>query len=80
MGYETAFLYFGLGQGVVVMMLAIGLTDPRLALHVPLRWDKEASPSGFHARVTATTLESRPRRRYVAILQFAKGHPCSMSH
>ena len=51
-----------------------------LALHAPLRWDNEASPSGFHAYVTATTLESRPRRRYVATLQFAKGHPCSMSH
>ncbi|MEP7058780.1 MAG: oxalate/formate MFS antiporter [Caldimonas sp.] len=29
MGYETAFLYFGVGQGVVVMMLAMGLADPR---------------------------------------------------
>ena len=37
-----------------------------LALRVPLRYDNEASLSGFHACVTATTLESRPRRRYVA--------------
>jgi OFA family oxalate/formate antiporter-like MFS transporter len=28
-GYETAFLYFGIGQGIVVMLLALGLTDPR---------------------------------------------------
>jgi hypothetical protein len=42
--------------------------------------NNEASPLGFRAFVTATTLESRPRRRYVATLQFAKGHPCSMSH
>jgi OFA family oxalate/formate antiporter-like MFS transporter len=28
-GYEAAFLYFGIGQGVVVMLLAMALTDPR---------------------------------------------------
>src|SRR5690348_4947906 len=28
-GYETAFLYFGIGQGIIVMLLALGLTDPR---------------------------------------------------
>src|SRR5882672_12373964 len=28
-GYESAFLYFGIGQGLVVMMLAVALTDPR---------------------------------------------------
>jgi hypothetical protein len=32
MGYEMAFLYFGLGQGVVVMMLALGLADPQMVL------------------------------------------------
>jgi OFA family oxalate/formate antiporter-like MFS transporter len=28
-GYEAAFLYFGIGQGVIVMLLAMALTDPR---------------------------------------------------
>jgi len=30
-GYETAFLYFGIAQGVIVMLVALGLTDPRHA-------------------------------------------------
>src|SRR6186997_2879808 len=29
MGYETAFLYFGIGQGLVVMLVALALVDPR---------------------------------------------------
>lgn len=29
MGYQTAFLYFGIGQGVVVMLVALALVDPR---------------------------------------------------
>src|SRR5437868_6971066 len=28
-GYESAFLYFGLGQGIVVFLLAFGLAAPR---------------------------------------------------
>ncbi|MDM0047195.1 oxalate/formate MFS antiporter [Variovorax dokdonensis] len=28
-GYESAFLYFGIGQGVVVVLIALLLTDPR---------------------------------------------------
>src|SRR6059058_2720850 len=28
-GYETAFLYFGIGQGVIVFLLAFGLAAPR---------------------------------------------------
>src|SRR3954463_8881684 len=28
-GYETAFLYFGIGQGLIVALAAWGLTDPR---------------------------------------------------
>jgi OFA family oxalate/formate antiporter-like MFS transporter len=27
-GYESAFLYFGIGQGLLVMLLALGLADP----------------------------------------------------
>jgi OFA family oxalate/formate antiporter-like MFS transporter len=34
-GYEAAFLYFGLGQGLLVMVLALGLEDPnRLLRHL----------------------------------------------
>ena len=29
MGYETAFLYFGIGQGLIVMITALMLVDPR---------------------------------------------------
>jgi OFA family oxalate/formate antiporter-like MFS transporter len=29
MGYESAFLYFGIGQGLVVVLIALALTDPR---------------------------------------------------
>src|SRR5882672_9311831 len=36
-GYEAAFLYFGIGQGVIVMLLAIGLSDPRHVLSPMLR-------------------------------------------
>src|SRR3979411_2094282 len=28
-GYEAAFLYFGIGQGVIVLLIALMLTDPR---------------------------------------------------
>src|SRR5438105_8524450 len=28
-GYEAAFLYFGIGQGLLVMLLSLALTDPR---------------------------------------------------
>src|SRR5437879_8079896 len=28
-GYEAAFLYFGIGQGLVVLLLSLFLTDPR---------------------------------------------------
>jgi OFA family oxalate/formate antiporter-like MFS transporter len=35
-GHEAAFLYFGLGQGLLVMALALGLEDPAVLLrHVP---------------------------------------------
>ena len=36
-GYEAAFLYFGLGQGLVVMALALALDDPNKMLsYIPL--------------------------------------------
>jgi len=31
-GYETAFLYFGLGQGLIVIAMALGLEDPNKLL------------------------------------------------
>lgn len=33
-GYQTAFLYFGIIQGLVVFLVALGLTDPRHAVTV----------------------------------------------
>ncbi|SPE32378.1 Nitrate/nitrite transporter [Burkholderiales bacterium] len=33
-GYQTAFLYFGIIQGLVVFLVALGLTDPRRAVTV----------------------------------------------
>ena len=58
MGYETAFLYFGIGQGVVVMMLAIGLTDPRRVLRAG--FPKTAGAARRQARVIQTQRDFRP--------------------
>ena len=58
MGYETAFLYFGLGQGVVVMMLSFGLTDPRRVLQAG--FPKTASVVKRPARVIQTGRDYRP--------------------
>ena len=35
-GYEAAFLYFGIGQGAIVLLIALMLTDPRHVLSVAL--------------------------------------------
>jgi OFA family oxalate/formate antiporter-like MFS transporter len=37
MGYESAFLYFGIAQGVVVVLCAFALTDPRHVVSGALR-------------------------------------------
>jgi OFA family oxalate/formate antiporter-like MFS transporter len=37
MGYESAFLYFGIGQGVIVVLCSFGLTDPRHVVSAALR-------------------------------------------
>jgi OFA family oxalate/formate antiporter-like MFS transporter len=58
MGYETAFLYFGLGQGAVVMMISMGLTDPRHVLQAG--FPKTASVVKRAARVIQTTRNYRP--------------------
>ncbi|MDE2628912.1 MAG: oxalate/formate MFS antiporter [Burkholderiales bacterium] len=58
MGYETAFLYFGLGQGAVVMLLALGLTDPRYVLQAG--FPKTAGVVKRAARVIQTKRDYRP--------------------
>jgi len=58
MGYETAFLYFGLGQGVVVMMLALGLADPRLVLKAG--FPKAASAAQRSSHLPQTRRDFRP--------------------
>jgi OFA family oxalate/formate antiporter-like MFS transporter len=58
MGYETAFLYFGLGQGIVVMMIALGLTDPRHVLKAG--FPKTASVVKRPAHVIQTKRDYRP--------------------
>ena len=51
-GYQTAFLYFGIGQGLVVILASLALTDPR---HV--RWD---SPSKKAAQtLSPAVIQSR---------------------
>ena len=58
MGYETAFLYFGLGQGAVVMLLALGLADPRHVLQAG--FPKTAGVVKRVARVIQTKRDYRP--------------------
>jgi len=58
MGYETAFLYFGIAQGVVVMMIAAFLTDPRHVLQAG--FPKTASVAKRAARVIQTKRDYRP--------------------
>ncbi|HSB24387.1 MAG TPA: oxalate/formate MFS antiporter [Burkholderiaceae bacterium] len=58
MGYETAFLYFGIGQGVIVMLIAIGLSDPRRLLRAG--FPRTASAAKHSARVIQNTRDYRP--------------------
>jgi OFA family oxalate/formate antiporter-like MFS transporter len=46
MGYEAAFLYFGIGQGLVVVLIALALTDPRHVLSPALK--KLAAAASTH--------------------------------
>jgi OFA family oxalate/formate antiporter-like MFS transporter len=57
-GYESAFLYFGIGQGLVVMLIAIGLTDPRHVLKAG--FPKTAGVVKRAARVIQTKRDYRP--------------------
>jgi OFA family oxalate/formate antiporter-like MFS transporter len=57
-GYESAFLYFGIGQGLVVFLLAWFLTDPRHVLSPALR--KKAETPSPEAAVQQTKRDYRP--------------------
>jgi MFS transporter, OFA family, oxalate/formate antiporter len=52
-GYQDAFLYFGIGQGLIVFLASFALTDPK---HV--RWD---SPSKKAARASRSPLVIQSR-------------------
>ena len=43
-GYDTAFLYFGIAQGLIVFLVSLGLTDPRSVISSALA-KKVATPS-----------------------------------
>ena len=72
MGYETAFLYFGVGQGVVVMMLAIGLTDPRRSGQHRVPQEKPARREGKPGHSADASAATTGRSR-------SSGSPCSGS-
>jgi OFA family oxalate/formate antiporter-like MFS transporter len=55
-GYESAFLYFGIGQGLIVFLIALGLTDPRHVVSAALK-KKAAAPS---THVQQTRRDYRP--------------------
>lgn len=57
-GYEAAFLYFGIGQGLVVFLLSLALTDPRHVVS-PALAKKAATPSPVRA-VQQTRRDFRP--------------------
>ena len=58
MGFQTAFLYFGIGQGIVVMLIALGLTDPRRVLQAG--FPKTAAAAKRSARIIQTKRDYRP--------------------
>ena len=57
-GYPTAFLYFGIAQGLVVMLASIGLTDPRRTKS-PVLAQQVAKPA-HSAQIFQTTRNYRP--------------------
>jgi MFS transporter, OFA family, oxalate/formate antiporter len=58
MGYQTAFLYVGLAQGLVVMMVAMALTDPRQVLSPALA--KMAQNRSQNPRIPQSGRDYRP--------------------
>ena len=57
MGYEAAFLYFGIGQGLVVVLVAIALVDPRRVIN-PGVARQAAKPAG--PQIPQTKRDYRP--------------------
>jgi len=57
-GYQTAFLYFGIAQGIIVMLVAIGLTDPRRTMSPALA--KKAAVPARSPEILQTTRSYRP--------------------
>ncbi len=58
MGFETAFFYFGIGQGLVVVLIALGMTDPRHM--VKAGFTKTAAAAKRSARIIQTKRDFRP--------------------
>ena len=57
-GYETAFLYFGIAQGLVVILVSIGLTDPRRTQSPALA--KKVAEQPRSPEILQTTRNYRP--------------------
>jgi OFA family oxalate/formate antiporter-like MFS transporter len=57
MGYETAFLYFGIGQGLVVMLVALALVDPRHVINPAIARQAAKAPN---PRIPQTKRNYRP--------------------
>ena len=58
MGYETAFLYFGIAQGVIVMLVSLGLTDPRNVVSPTLA--RKAATKPRSSEILQTARQYRP--------------------
>lgn len=58
-GYQAAFLYFGIAQGLIVMLVSIGLTDPRRSTQSAALAKKIAMPSRS-PEILQTTRNYRP--------------------
>ena len=58
-GYESAFLYFGIGQGVIVVLLALMLTDPRQAVSAVVA-KARAQASAAHGSVLQSRRDFKP--------------------
>jgi MFS transporter, OFA family, oxalate/formate antiporter len=57
-GYDTAFLYFGIGQGIIVVLLSLGLTDPKSAISPELV--KKVTPASKSPAILQTRQNFRP--------------------
>jgi OFA family oxalate/formate antiporter-like MFS transporter len=57
MGFQTAFLYFGIGQGLVVMLVALALVDPRRVVNPGIARQAAKPPN---PRILQTKRDYRP--------------------